>query len=242
MESIKEDVLNVIANSTVDKNKLFLPNEQLERSLYLNVNKVLISLGGKWSRSVKAHIFDKDVEEIIEQLLLTGKYTNEKKEYQFFETPLGLANKMVKMANISLGDTVLEPSAGRGKIASLVKHCDCCELNAENRKYLEDNGFRLVGDDFLKCEKQYDVIIANPPFSRQQDIDHITHMIHLARKTVVSVASYSVLFRTNKKTVIFRELIDEFNGTIERLPENTFVESGTKVNTCIIFVNKGAKP
>jgi 16S rRNA G1207 methylase RsmC len=115
--------------------------------------------------------------------------------------------------------------------------CDCIELNPENREYLTTNGFNLVGDDFMSFEGEYDVIIANPPFSKQQDIDHINKMIDMARRKVVSVASASVLYRDNKKTLSFRERIESLGGTIEMLPENTFSESGTNVNTCVVVVN-----
>jgi hypothetical protein len=53
---IDNDVANVLINSNVKDNLLYLPPEQLERSLYLRVNKVLQSLGGKWNRKLKKSI------------------------------------------------------------------------------------------------------------------------------------------------------------------------------------------
>ena len=38
---INDDVANVLANSRVEGNKLFLPEGQLDRKLYVDVNKVL---------------------------------------------------------------------------------------------------------------------------------------------------------------------------------------------------------
>ncbi len=235
---ISNEVGNVLGNSRIEGDKLYLPGEQLERKLYMSVNKVLTAIKGKWSRKEQCHVFNTDIQEILDQILLTGEYTDEKKEYQFFETPILLAHNMVEMAEINRGETVLEPSAGKGGIASLIDNCDCIELNESNRKYLIENGFNVVHDDFLTFDKQYDVIIANPPFSKQQDIDHVTHMIKLAKKKVVSVMSSSIMFRTNKKTVEFRELVSSLGGTIELLPEKTFAESGTNVNTCIVNINK----
>lgn len=234
---INNDVANVLANSTVETDKLFLPAGQLDRKLYMGVNKVLTTLGGKWNRKAKAHIFNKDVEAIIEEVILTGEYTDSKKEYQFFETPTELAEELITMANIQPGEKVLEPSAGKARIASLIDGCHCVELNPENRKYLAENNFELVGENFLDLTEEYDVIVANPPFTRQQDIDHINHMIKLARRRVVSVASSSVLFRDNKKTVDFRNKIQELGGTITPLPEKTFAKSGTNVNTCVVCVD-----
>lgn len=240
MMKISDEVANILANSTVDGNNLYLPQIQLERGMYLAVNKVLNAIGGKWNRKAKAHIFDESPVDTIEQILLIGEYTDAKKEFQFFETPDELAEQLVEMADIRDGETVLEPSAGRGQIAKYIneKHsCDCIELNDSNRKYLLENGFYLVGDDFLKCTQRYDVIIANPPFSRQQDIDHVLHMIKLANRRVVSVMSSAVLFRDNKKTVAFREIVSNIGGTMKKLPEKTFSKSGTNVNVCVLCVD-----
>ena len=234
---ISNDVANVLGNSQIDNEMLYLPDEQLERSLYMAVNKVLVAIGGKWNRKEKAHLFKNPVSETLEEILLTGEYTDAKKEYQLFETPSGIAKQLVDMAEIQPGESILEPSAGKGAIAKYINEdfsCDCIELNPENRQYLTENGFYLVGDDFLQCSQKYDVIIANPPFTKQQDIEHVTHMIELARYRVVSVMSNSIQFRTNKKTLEFRKLLDRYDSEIIDLPENSFKESGTGVQACII--------
>lgn len=239
---IDNKIIDILANSTIEDNKLFLPNVKLDRKLYLSVNKVLMALDGKWNRQAKAHIFTKSIQDILEEVILTGKYVDSKKEYQFFETPKDIAKRLIEIADIQEGESVLEPSAGKGAIASLINNCDCIELNKDNRQFLVDNGFKLVGDDFLSFSNKYDVIIANPPFSKQQDIDHINHMIDLANHKVVSIASSSVLFRSNKKTVDFRDRIEKLRGNIIPLPEKSFNVSGTNVNTCIVRITKLNSP
>jgi len=234
---IKNEVADILANSKIENNKLFLPAGQLDRKLYLAVNKVLLAIGGKWNRSAKAHIFENSPADIVDTILLSGEYTDAKKEYQFFETPDVLAKNLIEMAGINDDDVVLEPSAGRGAIAKYIPGCHCVELNPENREFLRKKGFTVVGEDFMDFNKHYDVIVANPPFSKQQDIDHINRMIDLAKRRVVSVASASVLFRTNKKTVAFRRRIELLRGRIEKLPEKTFVKSGTNVQTCVLCVD-----
>jgi hypothetical protein len=236
---ISNDVSDVLLNSTIEGNLLFLPVGDLDRKLYLSVNKVLDAIGGKWNRKQKAHIFSESPEQTLEEILLTGQFTDSKKEYQFFETPSLLANRLVLTAVIQPDETKLEPNAGKAGIAKFMPGCDCIELMDENRKYLAATGYNLVGDDFLKFEGEYDVIVANPPFSKQQDIDHVTHMIKIAKRCVVSVVSASVMWRTDKKTVKFRELIDELGGTIEPLPDDSFKESGTMVKTCVVHLNFG---
>lgn len=57
---INNDVANVLANSTIEDVNLFLPVGQLDRKLYMAVNKVLVAIKGKWNRS-KKHIFLKNL-------------------------------------------------------------------------------------------------------------------------------------------------------------------------------------
>ena len=234
---ISNDVANILANSKVEGNKLFLPDSKLDRKLYVAVSKVLTAIKGKWNRYAKAHIFNESPADTIDTILLTGEYTDQKKEFQFFETPQSLAIKLVEMAEIRKGETVLEPSAGRAAIAELMGGCYCIELGPQNRTFLIENGFAVVGNDFMNHNKYYDVIVANPPFTRQQDIDHVNKMIDLAKRRVVSVMSASVMFRDNKKTVDFRARINRLGGTIKILPEKTFAKSGTNVRTCVVCVD-----
>jgi len=237
---INNEVSDVLGNSLIKGNNLVLPEGQLDRKLYMAVNKVLECIGGKWNRKAKAHVFNTNPDEILEQILQSGEYTDAKKEYQFFETPILLAEKLVEMADLVGDELVLEPSAGKGAIARFIdkSQCTCIELNEDNRNILLSKGFNVVHDDFLTFDIKYDVIIANPPFSKQQDIDHVLHMIKLAKIRVVSVMSASILFRSNKKTNDFRKYIESLGGIITALPEKTFSESGTNVNTCVVLVNK----
>ena len=190
---IENNIINILSDSSVEGNILILPEITLDRQTYVKVNKVLESIGGKWNRYKKGHVFDNSPKDILEEILQTGEYTDTKKEYQFFETPEELAKQMVELAGIKEGETVLEPSAGQGAIAKYLPTPDVIELEPNNRKKLTEAGYKLVGDDFLKCQTRYDVIVANPPFSKQQDIDHINHMLDLANRCVVAIASASVL-------------------------------------------------
>lgn len=244
---IDTEYLKVIDQSTIKDNKLFLPDMQLDRKTYLGVNKVLESLGGKWNRKEKCHIFPNDIEDAINEAMLTGEYTDQKKEFNFFETPEDIAKKLVELACIKTGDVVLEPSAGKGAIAQHIIlngmwssrcHLLCIEIMDDNIFYLTTHGYKVVHVDFLTYNEPCDVIIANPPFTKQQDIDHVNHMIKLAKRKVVSIMSSSINFRENKKTKEFRKLLNKYDHQIIALPPGAFKESGTMVNACIVVVNK----
>ena len=66
---INDDVANVLANSRIEGNNLYLPEGQLDRKLYVAVNKVLVVIKGKWNRSAKAHIFNDSPDNIVEEIL-----------------------------------------------------------------------------------------------------------------------------------------------------------------------------
>ena len=84
----------------------------------------------------------------------------------------------------------------------------------------------------------FDKIIMNPPFSKQQDIDHIYKAFwHLKREGIlISIVSEAPFFRTNKKSIEFRKFLEDNNAEIIKKPEGTFKERGTMVNTRLIKI------
>lgn len=235
---INNEVTAVLSASTCNDLMLFLPEGQLDRKLYMAVNKVLTDLGGKWNRAKKAHIFTISPADIIDEICITGEYTTRKKELQFFETPEKLAAELVEMADIQYGETVLEPSAGHGRIARLIPNVKAIEIDSDNCHTLLNIGINPHHGDFLDYVEKADVIIANPPFTKQQDVDHVTHMIELANRRVVSIMSSSVLWRDNKKTLEFKELISQYDHEFIELDNGVFKESGTNVKTVILVLDK----
>lgn len=236
---IEKEIISLLAKCQVEGNHLRI-TEQLDRKTYAQLNKVLTALGGKWKAAKKVHEFAEDVEALLEEVITMGEYSCIKKDFQFFPTPPNLAAQVVAMAGIRPGEHCLEPSAGEGNIAVLMPDCDCIELNEKNRKVLQEKGLRVVAEDFMSFEpeKTYDVIVMNPPFSKGQDVAHITKAIGMAKRCVIAISSASVLFRTDSRTQAFRELVAQYGGSIEELPAESFKESGTMVNTALIKVFK----
>lgn len=243
---IDKDVLEIIDAGITEGNVYYLPKMQLDRSMYTKVNKVLEILGGKWNRKQKGHIFETSIDDRIDDIILTGEIIDKKKELQFFETPENIALQICELANIKPDSTVLEPSAGRGAILKAAGRYSpqlyWAELDEENASHIRI-GIR-IGKNFLEIEPdeiKFDRIIMNPPFSRQQDIDHVTHALKFLKDDgiLISVMSASIKFRTNKKTKDFLECINEYETEIIDLPAKSFASSGTMVNTIILKVDKG---
>lgn len=243
---ISNTVLDVLGNCRVEGNILYLPDTQLERADYVAVNKVLEAIGGKWNRKAKGHIFDHCPDDEIEAVILTGEFTDQKKEYQFFPTPDYIAEQLCDLAEIDGTTTVLEPSCGKGNIADAVwKRRPAkllgIELNKDMDRYLVDKPYdTITGVDFLQYEGSWDRVVMNPPFTRQQDIDHVmkAYKVLSPGGVLVSVMSVSPFFRTNAKSEEFRSFLNEAGAETIELPEGAFKESGTMVRTCIVKIRK----
>lgn len=245
---IPEAVLAVLVRGEIRDGVFFLPNEQLDRKLYVAVNEVLAALGGKWSRSKRGHVFADAPDERIESALATGCY-DDPKTLSFYSTPPKLAEQLVEWAAITPGHVCLEPSAGEGALARemLKKAADvvCIEVDERRAAGLARVFDRVSCADFLETAplfygRHFDRIVMNPPFSTpghpRADIDHVEHALDFLQPggRLVSVMSAGILFRSDRRTVAFREAIDERGGSIEPLAAGAFRESGTMVNTCVV--------
>lgn len=198
---IDDDVLDVLRCVHCEGNAAKIV-QQLERKMYLKVNKVLEALGGKWNRKAKAHVFTlfgsnepAVAAEIIGDAVTAGEYVDAKKQYDFFETPEELIVRMLRYLNVEPGKLYLEPSAGLGAIARRVRDaggdCMCIEINEKMADQLLKDDFAVYCEDFVEfplpavgkmkesgkeerlIDERVDGVIMNPPFSRSQDIDHV---------------------------------------------------------------------
>jgi len=254
---IKDEILNILADCRVEGNVLFLPGEQLDRKTYEAVNKCLENIGGKWSKKAKGHVFDSDPAPMLDNLVMSGETTDLKKEYQFFPTPREIGDRLCRMAEINEHSRVLEPSAGNGLLVDAIlannpESVYMVELNPDMcqrlRQYVDlssnSPAVALDSGDFLTkgLSGQISVnrAVMNPPFSRQQDIDHIMEAYKCLSPggVLVSICSESPFFRTNRKSLEFTEFLHRCNAEVDTLPEGAFKESGTMVRTRIIKIRK----
>jgi hypothetical protein len=235
----------ILQQCTVDGLVVRLPAVQLERDIYTKVADRLKKIGGKWKGgNVGGFVFDHDPTELLSDVQ-DGKKRNIKKEFQFFETPIAIVDQILDLADIQRGRSVLEPSAGRGAILQRCPYLDknigfyCYELNEQWHPTLEQYAV-VVGTDFLKADptQKFDRVIANPPFSNNQDIDHIRKMYDVLAGggVMVSIASTHWLSSDKKKETAFREWLEQKGATIIPLPEGAFKESGTNIATVIIRI------
>jgi len=248
---LSEAVLAILSTASIEGDCVKMTCGQLDRKLYQDVNKALEALGGKWNRKAQGHVFASDPSKKIDNAILTGEVTPPSKN-GYFPTPKAIVLKLIELADIQKGHLVLEPSAGRGNISTELHHRGAvvyaCELLPENRKALLAEDMPPINlhaePDFLKVSwpTWFDRVVMNPPFEKQADIDHVLHAFGMLKPggRLVSVMSAGVTFREDRKARGFRDFVELDGGHIVPLPEGSFKESGTGVNTCIVVLPKGA--
>lgn len=225
---------------------------QLDRKLYEKLNKALDAMGGKWNRKAGGHVFSDDPRAAVEGLLDNGALTIERDG--FFETPNAVIDRMFEL--VSPRGYVLEPSAGMGAIVKRLLQCDevdtvtIIEKNQKRAEYLKNtftwHGVNCVHNgDFLAVTPdtfatKFDTIFANPPFEEGQDIDHVRHMYTLLDTggKMVSVMGEGAFFRNDGKATAFRDWLRSVGYWSEQLPQGSFKESGTGVNTRLVVIDK----
>lgn len=166
----------------------------------------------------------------------------------FFETPDGVLTQIEDAIGYTKPEMrVLEPSAGLGAIAMRFANkglcVDCYELHPERAAVLSTltlNG-AVWHEDFLEADPSpiYDLIVMNPPFAHQADIAHVRHALKFLKPgtgVLVAIMSAGVAYREDRNTTEFRKEIEKLGGMIRDLPMESFKESGTMVNTCILKV------
>jgi SAM-dependent methyltransferase len=244
---MKPDVLESIAKMTVNGNRLELPKKE-HFSNYGAVKKALINAGGRYNKN--GFCF-KDAQATYDSFL-AGEVRHDKKKFQFFATPDRLAQQLVDHADVQPHHRVLEPSAGQGAILNPLVVASgqvmCVEIMPENIEVLQKKGYYPVEADFLTLTETdigtFDRIVANPPFTKNQDIDHILHMFEFLKPggRLVSVASKSWTFGSQKRQKEFRSGLEWIGAQVLDIPAGAFKESGTQIAAVIIIIDKPDEP
>lgn len=246
--------IDILEQCRVEGNNVYLPEGQLDRKLYQKVAKKLELIGGKWKgKPIMGFIFPDNPTELLAQIA-GGEAVNLKKDYQYFATPNDVADMLVELAEfdklpIDRIPAILEPSAGQGAIIKAINRTlpeqpVCCyEAMPTNITILRNNiDVVFFGEDFLQCnhKDKYDRVIANPPFSKNQDIDHVYKMYEVCKPggIIVTITGTHWGFATEKKCVEFRDWLDHISSEVLTLEPETFKSSGTMVGGNILIIKK----
>lgn len=256
LKKIDRETLSVLSSVEWNGDAAVLTCGQLDRGLYVKVNKVLEALGGKWNRKAKAHLFDGDAQDALEAVIESGGYADAKREFQFFETPDALADEIVRLAEIDDDSVILEPSAGSGQLIRAIDSVSpnkqslpevvAVEIQERFRETLQHFASETHAADFLGVAPgsiggPFNRVVMNPPFApRQADIDHVLHAWKFLQSggRLVSIMSSGWTFRTNKKSEQFKAFVDQHGGRVIKNSPDAFKASGTRVNTVTVVIDK----
>lgn len=165
-----------------------------------------------------------------------------------FTTPRPIVDLMLEYAGIESGHKILEPSAGTGSIANILKEnfpdnpLDVCELDISLQNILKEQGHLLRHGNFLEFVERdiYDRILRNPPFKQLQDIDHVRHAFKLLAPggRLVAIMGAGAFFNSRNKGKDFRAWIAELDAEYFDLPSESFKDSGTSANTKLLTLDK----
>lgn len=160
--------------------------------------------------------------------------------FQLFPTPPSLAARLVEIAGVSAGQSILEPSAGTGNILRAIREATgggairtAVEISTSlcDRLRISESGAEIMNADFLQCNGDlgaFDRIIMNPPFANGDDIKHIKHAASMLKPggRLVAICAGGPRQRAALSGL----------GTWEDLPLDSFKASGTSVNAAIVVI------
>ena len=248
-EGKKWNVEEILKHCTLENNILKLPQVQFNKKSYAEAKKWIEEAGGSWQGGkIQGFTFPFNPERVF-SMLKEGKRCNLQQDYQFFETPADVADWLVMLAGgIYEDDTVLEPSAGRGALIKAIHRAcpsvtvECYELMPENREFLHTlSNVILLDEDFTKDSVgSYTKIIANPPFTGNQDIEHVRLMYDRLEEggTLAAITSQHWKFASEKKCIDFRNWLKEVHGEVFEISAGEFKESGTSISTMAVVIKK----
>lgn len=236
----KKDILPLVRTGVEHKGYY----EVYDSGVYLYDNKQAVAL---------QQLIDADVAVGLEKEAHSQKLAHKAKMLEgqvpgFFPTPRPIAEQMVRLVRIERGNLVLEPSAGAGAIADVIRELcpdaalHCIERNASLREILKVKGYNIVGDDFLDYTVTgWDAIVQNPPFEKGQDMAHVRHAYGLLAEggCLVSVIGEGCFFNSAKKFQAFRDWLDFVGYECIDLPHGALEESGSGAKARLIIIEKG---
>lgn len=248
--------LKALNDCSLEGSQLNLPSYQIPKSEYGKVKRAITGIGGTWNQKTQSFHFIGDPSDLFARVCsgeVIDLQASFKKSTQYFPTPESVLEEMCEYLSVGRGDRVLEPSAGEGAICDHLRvffrmddfdwDLDVCEMHPPFQELLRRKGLNLVGTDFLEMprpDRGYHKIVANPPFSKGQDIQHFLKMYDLLAPGGRIVTVMSVRWRTanDKASLGLRDWLESFYHSVIDLPKGAFRKSGTDIPTCLLIVDK----
>lgn len=181
-------------------------------------------------------------------------------QYQQFSTPLPLARLLWEAACAQPGDTILEPSAGTGKIATFPARenfnltlNEIDPLRIELLKMLFPTA-QISNHDAAEINafmtSKFDIILMNPPFARDQGrydkntaLRHLISACHCLNDGGRLVAIMPPNFiETSDEIAAFNKLVRNIKIRSLGTFENSFAKHGTGITTKMVVIDHLQEP
>jgi 16S rRNA G1207 methylase RsmC len=122
------------------------------------------------------------------------------------------------------------------------------EIMPDNVAHLNTNfELPLLTKDFLSCTEaelggKFDKFIANPPFTKNQDIHHFLHMVELLNDNgrVVCITSSHWEHSKTHLCQAFKAWLKHCGAKVTIIKAGTFKSSGTSIETRRIVLDKAS--
>ena len=170
-------------------------------------------------------------------------------ELQFYRTPSKVMSILLDNLDIPRGARVLEPSAGDGAIvAALIPtgaRIDAIEVDIGRAGQLNRFPVSVQCANFLTVNPrpEYDYVIMNPPFYGTHWMEHVKHAFDFLKPggMLRAILPATAEVGDTARHEAFRLWASQHRSWVnpfQDLPLESFVESGTRVNTVILTLRK----
>lgn len=168
----------------------------------------------------------------------------------YYPTPQNLIDKMLFGLDFTMIKSILEPSAGDGKIVEALKQkekiydrysfdIDCIEIDQNLQHILKGKNFRIVYNDFLTYDtmKEYDLVIMNPPFSN--GCKHLLRALEMQSRNggaIICLLNAETLKNTcTNERMDLKHKLTEYNAKVEFI-QDAFLEAERKTGVEVALI------
>ncbi|MGS2807777.1 hypothetical protein [Nocardia sp. MW-W600-9] len=257
---VPEFAREILAESRIEGHNLVLP-QQLSQADYRKINRVIESMGGRWNRRARAHVFPDDPTETIAAAVARGTTPNTDRKIltAYFATPEPLARHLVAgphsgIAALAPGAHVLEPSAGDGALVRAIlatnpgvevtavepDRARAAAIDYDPRVTIVIAGFEEFA---ATLTSRYAAVVMNPPFALPGQptvwMDHLYTAWDLLEGggQLLALAPNGYTYRADRDHAAMRDFITAHGGH-EPLPAAAFTTSGTDTDTVLLHARR----
>jgi hypothetical protein len=179
------------------------------------------------------------------------------KDLQFYRTPDALAQRIIDDYPVHTDAHILEPSAGDGSfVIPLLKRgntVEAVEYDHDRGNKIIDrarveglSGYTVRNANFLEMEprEDFDAVYMNPPFYGTHWVDHVVHAMKFVQPggRLFAILPATAEIGQTARHKSFRQWMKSYEGWYRdpfmSLPAESFAESGTRVATVLLRLEK----